>query len=170
MLRALLHFGLSAVLVIAPALCCCNVRLLAGQFATCPSCPLPAAVPPAQSCCHAEKPTELLKNAGCCHETGPAPLDTKDTKSDRSKPAPAAPKPKPAHCDFCDERPNATLPKGAPSVAAPEPTGELVPLAVVGLADVSPEHLGLLAGLKPPERAGVDTRSEALFARHVLRC
>jgi hypothetical protein len=169
MLRALLHFGLSALLVIAPALCCCNVRLIAGQFAACPSCPRPDPLPPTPSC-HTEKPTKPHQKASCCHKAVPAPLDTNDTQSDPSKPAPTTPKPRPSHCDFCDERPNATLPQGAPSVAAPEPTGELVPLAFVGIADVSPEHLGLLGGLQPPERAGVDTRSETLFSRHVLRC
>jgi hypothetical protein len=41
---------------------------------------------------------------------------------------------------------------------------------VLAPAAVAPEHLGLLGGLDPPERAGVDARSEALLARHVLRC
>jgi hypothetical protein len=73
-------------------------------------------------------------------------------------------------CKCCGDRPDANLPEAAPAVPAPEPTGELVPLAVLGLAGIPPEHLGLIGGLDPPERAGVDTRSAVLLDRHVLRC
>ena len=69
-----------------------------------------------------------------------------------------------------DDLPDATLPDTLPAVSDPEPTGERPPAAVPGPAAVPPEPLGLVGGLGPPERAGVDARSEALFARHVLRC
>jgi hypothetical protein len=68
------------------------------------------------------------------------------------------------------ERVDATPPEGGALLAPLEWTGELVPLALLGIVDISPEHFGLLSGLLPPERAGVDTRSAALFERHVMRC
>jgi hypothetical protein len=40
----------------------------------------------------------------------------------------------------------------------------------LGLTAIPPEHLGLIGGLDPSVRAGVDVRSDALFVRHVLRC
>lgn len=163
MLQALVHIGLSALLIVAPALCCCNVRLLAGQVAPSAnqhaSCSQPAPTP-AASCCRTAKPVE---KPSCCHAAQP---ESSDSKSAPAKPA----QPKPNHCDFCGERPDATMPEIAPTVAAPEPTGELVPLAFLGFAAVAPEHLGLLGGLEPPERAGVDTRFTTLFEHHVLRC
>ncbi len=170
MLQALIHIGLSALLVVAPALCCCNVRLLAGQIAalseqqaSCPDCPQPAP-PPVPSCCQTEKPAaKPVKKASCCHE---AQSPSSDSKSAPAKPA----QPKPSRCDFCGERLEATTPEIAPSVASPKPTGELIPFAFLAIAAVAPEHLGLLGGLKPPERAGVDTRFTTLFEHHVLRC
>ena len=165
MLRPAIHFGLAALLVIAPAFCCCNVRLIAGLFSnsstrdsTCPVCPQPE--PALPSCCHFAKP---IAKKSCCQANESATNDV------RQQPMPE--KPKPERCDFCfAEKPNATPPKGVPSVAAPEPTGELVPLAVFCLMALPPEHLGLLGDLDPPERAGVDTLSESLFTRHVVRC
>ncbi len=35
---------------------------------------------------------------------------------------------------------------------------------------VPPGHPGRFRGLNPPERAGVDARSAALFERHVMHC
>lgn len=165
MLQAFIHVGLSALLIVAPALCCCNVRLLAGQMGPSTgqhsSCSQPAPTPE-PSCCRAAKPAQ---KASCCHEAQPASSDSKSAPAKTPQP-----KPRPNHCDFCGERPDATMPEIAPTVAAPEPTGELVPLAFIGFAAVAPEHLGLLGGLEPPERAGVDTRFTTLFEHHVLRC
>jgi len=161
MVRALTHVGLAAILVIAPSLCCCNVRLLAGLLAASPrpACPArPQTEPP--TCCHA---AELVKNASCCRDSEP----TSDTRN--HKPTPA--RSNPNGCDdLCYQRPEATPPKGATPVDDPEPTGELLPVSCLGLADIPSEHIGLLGGLEPPERAGVDARSAALFSRHVLRC
>jgi hypothetical protein len=64
----------------------------------------------------------------------------------------------------------AIAPEKSPQVNPLTWTGELVPLALLGIVDFTPEHLGLVGGLEPPERAGVDARSSALFDRHVLRC
>src|SRR5262245_34576573 len=102
MLRALIHIGLSALLVIAPALCCCNVRVLTGlraaspgQPPACPSCAEPA--PPATpSCCHAEKTlAKPVRKASCCRvaepAAEPAPSGTNDTKPTPWKPAPSKP-------------------------------------------------------------------------------
>jgi hypothetical protein len=55
-------------------------------------------------------------------------------------------------------------------VAGTERGWEFLPVACLGRASLPVEHLGLLGGLDPPERAGVDTRYQALFVRHVLRC
>ena len=162
--RAWFHVGLAALLVIAPALCCCNVRLLAGLCATAtaspPSRPAESTTAP-PSCCHAVRP---VPQSSCCNSQ--ARLQSDAPKSQNS-PEPAAPK---HRCDFCGEKPSATPPKNLSAVSAPEPTGELIPVALLGLTALPPEHLVLLAGLEPSGWAGVNTRSESLFARHVLRC
>ncbi|MBA4062324.1 MAG: hypothetical protein C0501_01195 [Isosphaera sp.] len=149
-MRALLHVGLAWLLVLAPAFCCCNARLFAGRADASP------ADPPQKSCCPA--PSERPAPKSCCHEAEPAPAP-------QPLPAPHAPA-----CQCRADLPDATLPDTLPAVSDPEPTGERLPAAVPGPAAVPPEHLGLVGGLGPPERAGVDARSEALFARHVLRC
>jgi hypothetical protein len=67
------------------------------------------------------------------------------------------------------ERPTAAQTESKPTVAVSQPTGEMLPLALVALAGSS-EHAGTFRGLSPPERAGVDARSAALFDRHVMHC
>lgn len=67
----------------------------------------------------------------------------------------------------CAERPPAAPTEGAPAVPSAEPTGELLP-HVAQLA-VGTEHAALERAGRAPGR-GVDTKSETLFARHVLRC
>lgn len=166
LLRALIHVGLAALLVIAPALCCCNVRLIAGQFTAASASnsanpPRLQPEPALPSCCHELKP--VVKKS-CCHESDSS---NSNTQKPENQPKPAAPQ---QRCDFCCEKPNATPPKNLSAVAAPEPTGELIPISLLGLTALPPEHLVLLLGLESPERAGVDTRSDCLFARHVLRC
>lgn len=162
-MRALVHVGLAALLVIAPALCCCNLHYLTGRAvaAPCPSCthapaaPVEAATP---SCCHHEVAPQTAKQS-CCNE--PA-ADTPES--------PSAPKPHAPECKCAAERADTAPPLVAPEIAAPEPTGEVILVAVLDPAAVPPEHFGLIGGLDPPERAGVDTLSEALFSRHVMRC
>ncbi|CAN0505999.1 unnamed protein product, partial [Phaeothamnion confervicola] len=95
--------------------------------------------------------------------------------NDGPRPGPApAPKPAkpgvPAPCPCCAERPDAAETESQPTVAAPELTGELFTFSVAALAAGPPEHTGRFHGLFPPERAGVDARSAALFERHVMRC
>lgn len=166
-MRALFHIGLATLLVIAPALCCCNIRVLTGRVSAstgpapaCPSCPESA--PAAKSAC-CETPVKPVRKS-CCSEPEPESPAPTAQKSPAPQP-PAAP-----HCKCLGERPAGLQPQTAPEVAAPEPTGELLPAAFLVPAAVPPEHLGLIGGLDPPERAGVDARSEALFSRHVLRC
>jgi hypothetical protein len=98
----------------------------------------------------------------CCHEALPAPKPV-PTKPTESKP-PADPE----SCACCAERPAAAQTETKPVVAAAQPTGELIAVAV--LVAGSPEHLGLFRGSHPPERTGVDARSAALFDRHVMHC
>jgi hypothetical protein len=165
-MRAPVHIGLAVLLVVAPAFCCCHLRLLTAlvvasdgpPHACCPISPeRPARVAATSTCCQSAKAAKPARKS-CRHHAEPA-----------KKPAPKPDAPQPSRCCL-DQRPDATPPESPPTVSAPQPTGELVPLAVVGLRGTSPEHLGLLGGLDPPEGAGVDTRSAALFARHVLRC
>lgn len=167
MLRALVHVGLAALLVIAPALCCCNVRLLAGQFSAASASnsanpPRLEHEPALPSCCHELKP---VAEKSCCHE---GDSSKSNTQKPQNQPKPTAPNQH--RCDFCTAKPSATQPKNLSAVAAPEPTGELIPISLLGLTALPPEHLVLLVGLESPDRGGVDTRSECLFARHVLRC
>ncbi len=90
-------------------------------------------------------------------------------KSAPAKPADSKPaKPSaPESCACCVERPDAAKTESKPTVAAAEPTGELRSLAVAALAAGSPEHTGRFRGV---DRSGVDARSAALFARHVMHC
>jgi hypothetical protein len=151
MTRALVHIGLALALVLAPTLCCCQVRGLGAVAHAAPSQlpQLPAPSDPCQS-----------KKKSCCHESPKAP-----TKPTDHKPAPQH---APSACACCAERPDAAQTESKPTIAAAEPTGELLPLANA-LAG-APEHLGLVRGLSPTDRTGVDARSAALFDRHVMRC
>lgn len=152
MTRSLVHIGLALALVLAPTLCCCKVRGLAGAAYAAP--PQSPQLPPPVASCHGT-------TKSCCHEPPPdAPART-DHKP--------APRPAPGSCACCAERPDAAQTESKPTVAAAEPTGELLPLALA-LGAGAPEHLGLVRGLHPPDRAGVDARSAALIDRHVMRC
>jgi hypothetical protein len=102
-MRAAIHFGLSVALVLAPALCCCTVRMAYAK-------------PSAPSCCAKVE----VAPVSCCSQHAPAPPE----------PKPSAPKPAPDSCACCAERPPAAPVEVAPTVNAAEPTGELVPLAV----------------------------------------
>ena len=154
-MRASLHIGLAALLVLAPALCCCNIPWLSSHATAsaslpCPSCPASVATAPVS---HA-----------CCDQDEAAPAaPVAQSPAERQAPTPT-------HCQCCVDRPDTARTELAPTVAVPEPTGELLLVAFLGPVAVAPEHLGLLRGLDPPERAGVDARYESLFARHVLRC
>jgi hypothetical protein len=154
-MRASLHVGLAALLVLAPALCCCNIPWLSGHATAsaslpCPSCPESVATTPVPHSC-------------CDPDEDPPASPVAQSPAERQAPAPT-------HCQCCVDRPDAARPEAAPTVAVPEPTSGLLPVAFLGPMAVAPEHLGLLRGLDPPERAGVDALHEALFARHVLRC
>ena len=144
MMRVLSHIGLSLALLVAPALCCCNLRWMAAasEPVPCPTCPQPA------------KPG--CSQPSCCHEIDPETAPT---------PTPKAP---PASCCCNADRPVAAYTVAKPVVADPEFTGEV--LAWTPVRMTIPEHAGLAGGLDPPERAGVDARYAALFERHVLRC
>jgi hypothetical protein len=155
-MKAVLHTGLSLVLVLAPALCCCNVRWLASTAAAapspppaCPHCPAPE---PEPSCCHAAA-------ASCCHEAAaPAPVQ------EPAKPAPAP------TCGCSVERPAAVPAGKSVTVDKPEASADLLPVpAALGGAFV-PAAGAAHGGHDPPDRAGADARSDALFSRHVLRC
>lgn len=153
MTRALIYIGLALALVLAPTLCCCKAGWLtptAGSALT-----RVIAQPtsgPAESCCHRVK-------KACC-DTG-----THDHTSTSPE------KPGPAHapvCACCQERPEAAPPEGAVTESNPQPTGELLALALSDLLGapvhaVSPRFTIALG-------AGVDARYSALFERHVLRC
>jgi hypothetical protein len=155
-MQALTRVGLAVLLVLTPAFCCCKTR---GLTATARTAPRPAPEQaPVESC-------RLKAKHSCC--------DTLPEQQDAPTPVtPIEHKPtKPASPDgraCCLARPDAAQTEGKPVVAAAEPTGEL--LAVAALLAGSPEHLVLVRRSHPSDRAGVDARSAALFARHVLRC
>jgi hypothetical protein len=164
MLRPVIHAGLAALLVIAPALCCCNVRLLGAQLASRPAkqpystCPQPEPVVP--SCCHAPASTTPRS---CCEaeassspNSGQLPNHSKEPLRER--------------CEMCSAKTDAIPPETDPVVGGREPAGEKIPIALLGLTALPVEHLALVGGLDPPERAGEDVRTDSLFLRHVLRC
>lgn|SRR5579883_134635 len=164
-MRALVHIGLAAALILAPVLCCCKVvptRLFghaaSGSVST-TRVPTPSpAQHTSESCCMKVKTT-------CCHES-PAPLSTSAPVPTQHPDSPTAPAP----CACCVERPDAAQTETKLSVDAAQPTGELIPPAMIAVVAGCPEHLGLVHGFHSPDPAGVDVRSEILFARHVLRC
>lgn len=146
-LQALVRVGLGLLLLLAPALCCCQARWLFAGAAAAPvvvaeTAPRPASTCP--HCCRAEQPAEPTPEA-------PAP-----------KPLPANP-----HCIFCDGQAVAITADPAPQPSSPSDTGELLPAF---LSPVATAHPAFAVGFGPPERAGVDARSAALFDRHVMRC
>jgi hypothetical protein len=152
MTRALVHIGLAVALIVAPALCCCKAR---GLASVAHAHPQPAQPPqgaqPAHSCC--EKVVH-----SCCHDEQPPATP--------EKPEPA-PQPTSGKCACGVERPTAAQTETKLTVAAAEPTGELLPLPHF-IAAVT-EHRGATRGTRPPD-AGVDAKSAALFDRHVMRC
>jgi len=158
-MRALIHVGLAALVVIAPALCCCNLHYIVGSVAashaSCPATPQSESIPPIvaepPSCCH----HEVTPAKECCPANKPPERQ-------------ADPKPKP-QCPAC-ERADTLPPQPTPEIAAAEPTGKLLLDVFRVQTGIPLEHLALIGGLDPPERAGVDTRYESLFLRHVLRC
>jgi len=165
-MRFLVHIGLAILLVIAPTLCCCSVRTALARVAA-PSPPrLPtSSTPPAKSgpveasCCQATPVAHPVAKS-CCHT---------ELAAKNHIPAPKPTAPPPSKCVCCVKQPDATPPQLA-TVPATLLPGDFVPVELLALVAIPPEHLGLLGGLDPPEHAGVDTRSEALFARHVMRC
>ena len=154
MTRVLVHIGLAATLVLAPTLCCCKVR---GLGASAHAASVPASLPAPGESCHPKK-------ASCCHEA------QKGAPQSHAKPTDHKPTPHPApdSCACCGERPDAAQTENKPTVAAAEPTGELLPLATACAG--APEHSRSGRGLLPLAWAGVDARSAALFDRHVMRC
>ncbi|QJW98319.1 hypothetical protein [Frigoriglobus tundricola] len=164
-MKAVVHIGLSVAILLAPTLCCCKVRGLgtAAHAAPAPgqttgqsgrSAPVHA---PVESCC-------LKAKTSCCHESNDSPDPEQATAPKPAKPG------TPVSCPCCGERPDAAQTESQPTVAAPELTGELFAFSVAALAAGSSEHTGRFHGLFPPERAGVDARSAALFERHVMHC
>jgi hypothetical protein len=161
MTRALVHLGLAATLVLAPALCCCQARLLgaAPQASVDASAPTTLPVPapkPIESCCSRAKKS-------LCHESAPIPA-----KPGEPCPQPLEPAPQPCAC--CLDRPDAAQTESKPAIESAQPTGEMFTPVLVVLAASCPEHLGLSRGLQPPDRAGVDVRFTTLFVRHQLHC
>ena len=107
----------------------------------------------------------MKAKTSCCHLSNetpkPAPAKPTDSKSNK----PTAP-----GCACCAERPDAAQTETQPTVAAAEPTGELLSLSVAALAAAIPEQPGRFRGSHPSDRTGVNARSAALFERHVMRC
>lgn len=148
MTRTLVHVGLAVMFVIAPALCCCKARGFTAVAKATPTSPQTAQTPQTEeSCCQ--------KIRSCCEDATDPPV---------------VPEPAPRHdsCACNTERPTAAQTESKPTVAAAEPTGELVALPHAALV-ASPEHRGPNRGAHPPN-AGTDAKSAALLDRHVMRC
>ncbi len=143
------RIGLGVLLALAPALCCCHARWLTAQAGVA----VAVAVP---ECCAPAKATPGSVPA-CLHCQAELPAET-----------PESPTP-PSHCVFCDGQSTALAVAPRPGIEPPAFAGEWLP--VLGLLPaVLPAHPAFQVGVFPPERAGVDARSAALFERHVLRC
>lgn len=157
MMRALVHIGLAVAIVVAPTFCCCKVRGLGAVAHAAPTLQ-PASPLPVEPCGKKVK-------ASCCHipKDTPRPAPAERPDSEPAKPAGSD------SCACCGERSDAAQTESKPTVAAAQPTGELLPLAAAAVAGF-PEHAAWSCGTHPPDRAGVDARSAALFERHVLRC
>lgn len=146
-MTALVRIGLVVLLALAPALCCCNARWVTSWGAARPT-GAPAPTNPAPACPH------------CCHVEIPA--DTPAT------PPPSAPGHPDPHCIFCDGQNAVTLPESQPRPEPPAFAGVWLP--VPAFLAAFPAHPADSTRVTPPERAGVDARSAALFDRHVMRC
>ncbi len=151
-MKALLHVGLAVAIVLAPALCCCQAGWFAkpAQVAHAAAPAVPVTLPPVESCCLKAKKTCCDQSANTQHHSQPS----------EKPPAP--------ECACCAERPDAAPPEGKLAETAPQPTGELLSLALAGLLAGFPEHAGSCTPRDPDGRR--DARHAALFERHVLRC
>jgi hypothetical protein len=94
------------------------------------------------------------------------PASSAERMPKNSKQSPVSP----GRCDVCFATTDAIPPESPPTVSDPEPTGELLTVAWLGLSAIPPEHLGLVGALQAPRGPGVDVRSDSLFVRHTLRC
>ncbi|MCS6865640.1 MAG: hypothetical protein RMJ56_07395 [Gemmataceae bacterium] len=148
MLRISAHLGLAAVIIFAPLACCCTVRQAWHAVWVAIQSGDDARSTPATSCC---AKTSSDGHHEPCRENPPA-----------------CPTPPPCAC--WSDRPDATQPESPVAVDNPERTSERLPPVTGTFARGGPEHLALGRGLDPPQRFEVDTRSEALHRRHVLRC
>src|SRR5437764_1004885 len=121
-MRALIHIGLAVALVIVPTFCCCKARGLGAVTHAAPAqMPAPSQlpeVPPVESCC-------VKAKTSCCHIhiPGDTPKPSPAKQPDSKPVKPAAPS---ESCACCGERPDAAQTESKPTVAAAEPTGELL--------------------------------------------
>lgn len=154
MVRALVHVGLAVALVLSPTLCCCKAWRLAPapvhshRSTLLSTQPVPTS---SESCCLKAKPT-------CCESH-----DHPSKPSEKSEPV------RSSDCACCAERPDAAPPENTVTESNPQPTGELLSLALGGLLG----HFGHARSAwveNLPDGIGVDARYSALFERHVLRC
>lgn len=161
-MRSLIHVGLAALLVVAPALCCCTVRNLTGLALAHLVTDLPASAVTGDACCHTVKPARTAKKAGCCQAT-----DSEKPES-ANKPQPTAPKQD--RCQVCEDRLEAIPPEIAQLATGPGSTGELMPIDNHWLPGLPIESQNLIGGPDPTGWVGGDSRYNSLFLRHVLRC
>lgn len=139
-MRAAGHIGLALVVVLAPTVCCCKLRSAAAVSPARPVAPEP------NTCC-----SQSAKRAK-------APVEPEHN-----------PRPVQQSCACCDERPPAAPGEGPPAFPSAEPTGEMVP-HTAQLPAVALAPRGTDRGASACGAPGGDTKTECLFARHVLRC
>jgi hypothetical protein len=167
-MRATIHIGLAFALVFGPAICCCRIRCIAQEvaFAGLSSVLSTAGTPISRlpECCSISgKSAEEV----CCRATQSEPLPILEQ---HAEPSTGNTCPPGSLCRCCASYAPDALPTPAVVVPVSDSANDLRQVAWRCISGFPPEHLGLLGGLGPPERAGVDTRSEALLSRHVLRC
>lgn len=161
-MNLLVRVGLAVVLVIAPALCCCNGHRLARLVASEPV----AEANPADT--ERTTPDAAMSKRSCCHEVAPAPHCPQEGSRPSLTASPPCPPVAPCCCSV--DRPGPSLTATPPEAESSAISIDLVPLPWFLPALHSLAHADFVRGFDPPERSGIDALSEALFARHVMHC
>jgi hypothetical protein len=157
-MRAKILIGMAVVLTLAPAFCCCQLRMLTTQFRT-------AVWANTEHCCN---PRSLPNHSSCCRKAQKSQPRADETGKKPQQPE--KPRPGPSGCRCYGALPIAILPDPPPELYENHRVGKLPPLPITGQDAVVVVHCGQQSFLTSRLAACGDIRYTVLSLRHVLRC